>query len=978
MSIFQDYLKKLQELPQQFQAAGQLISSGIQDRLKQPQIQAPTIGLKGTPALQMNFASFKPTYQQASQVKPYPTTLLPNFQTKPIVQPLGVPLGQAMQNIPQSFVGGWVGDIIKSTGKTLEKYSTPQGRQLAVQQFKQISPQNPFIKSPLFEDVMNASNFIPGFGLVPGFTKKVGEKAFIEGLAKSEKLAPEVIQGLKTEGAKILETLPKEMRLQHIVNYANELFKRGFSKPQIDKIGAQEGAAILKQNISPVQRFGKVVANKVASSGNESMRFLQDVADETRKIKDPYQTSQTIDEAIRNASVKNKVNLLDYLRTPNRVLEKIGLGNEAKLLRQKYDDYLMDLPKELDKVTTWSKRVTPEANQRIFQWLDGKKVDLGIDELKVATEIKTYLKDWAQKLGLPADKQISSYITHLFPKGAIEREFDPEIAQLIQGKVVESVYDPFLQRRVGRPDYLQDTWQALTAYLKRGVRKYHMDQALDNMEYKASKLPGESYDYIKGQISRINMQPMKIDTLIDNLVKSSPIGYRLGQRPVASATRTARQAVFRALLGLNPGTALRNIQQSTNSYAMLGEKQFGVGLVKTIQNLPRLLVGKDTELEQVGVLTKNILQDQTINPVKKFWEHTDNVLFYMFNFAEKFNRGIAYWGGKSKAISQGMNEQEAIAYAKDIVGKTQFFYDVIDTPAALQSDLAKTLLQFGKYPLAQSEFLIEMLKRKDVAGSVRWLGSNLLFIATAGKLLGLDYGDMFPDFSRFAPDKFSPPTLKPFAEAGRSIINAPDQYGRVSKDQNPLTRLYNNPELRKGLLNFVPGGGQLRRTIEGLGAYQQGASTTPTGRTRYEVPQTPGNAVKMGLFGQFATSEGRSYIENLGKSQGQVIYEQINKLKTPQEKTAKWNELVQSGAITKTNASDIKQYFTDKKLGLSSGDEKIRALEVQKGSRARAVAKALNNAKTPQEKTALWNKFVQAKILTPEVAAQVKALLGRK
>ena len=273
---------------------------------------------------------------------------------------------------------------------------------------------------------------------------------------------------------------------------------------------------------------------------------------------------------------------------------------------------------------------------------------------------------------------------------------------------------------------------------------------------KAEDLPLESYNYVKSHIARINLQPTNVDNLIDNIVKSSPIGYRWGQRPTTAGTRIARQMVFRGLLGLNPGTALRNLQQTTNTYATLGEKNFGIGLMKTIQNLPKLITGKETELAKAGVLGKDIVQDRTISAVGKFWQYADDTLFYMFNMAEKVNRGIAYWGAKSKALSQGMDEAKAIQYAKDIVGKTQFYYDVIDTPAALQSDLAKTGLQFAKYPIAQSEFLIEMAKRKDVAGSLRWLASNLLFIGTAGKILGLDYKDMFPDFSRFSPNNWMP------------------------------------------------------------------------------------------------------------------------------------------------------------------------------------------------------------------------------
>lgn len=775
---------------------------------------------------------------------------------------------------------------------------------------------------------------------------------------------------LVKEGRKILESLPREMRASHLFNYSNELVKRGFTRSQVERISAPEGAAILKNGVTPIQRFGNELTSKAKTTQNPNMRFLQDVGEEVRAAKDPYQLSKTIDEAIKTTEVKNKVNVLDYLRTPNRVFKKIGLENEGKLLREKYDDYLIEVPKEIDKVTQWSKRVPKDSNERIFDYLDGKQSDLSLEEMKVATEIKAYLKDWAVKLKLPEDKQISNYITHIFPKGAVEKEFDPEIARLIRGKVTESVYDPFLQKRVGKPEYRKDTWAALDAYAKRATRKFHMDQALAGIEAKAERLPEESYNYVKGRIARINMQPTDLDNLIDNLVKSSPVGYKLGQRPVTAVSQTARQAVFRGLLGLNPGSALRNLQQSTNTYAVLGEKHFGIGLMKTVQSLPRFLANKDTELEKVGVLGKDIIQDRTLNATHKFWENADKGLFYMFQQAEKWNRGIAYYGAKSQGLSKGMDEQAAIKYAKEIVGKTQFNYDVIDTPAALQSDIMKTLFQFGKYPLAQTEFLTEMVKNKNVAGSLRWLGSNILFVATAGKLLGLDDKDMFPQM-RFGV----PPTLQGPVEIGKALVNAPDKYGGTSDEENPVKRVYDSNEVRRGLLNYVPAGGQIKKSWEGINAYNEGASLTPSGRTRFEVEQTPENLARAAAFGQYTLPGAKEYIGNLGKSQTEVLYNKLQKLKSPEEKKQLLRQMQKDGKLSKENVNELKQRYVEEEIGITPQERKMKNLGVENGARAKIVVKQLKGLKSKEEKIALYKKYSKAKIITKEVDKQVRYLM---
>lgn len=590
------------------------------------------------------------------------------------------------------------------------------------------------------------------------------------------------------------------------------------------------------------------------------------------------------DDLMRQTPVKQKVNLIDYLRTPNRVLEKIGMGDESKLLRQQYDTYQTALPKEIDKITAWSKRVSPEANEKIFRWLDGEKtIVLTPAEQGVAGEIRTYLNDWATKLNLPPHRRVSEYITRLFRLGTIEAEFDEDLARIIDPKIAKSIYNPFLEKRIGtRIDYLRDTWGALQAYVKRGTRKYYMDPVLERVAIKAEALPLESWNYVKAKISGINMRPEDIDNLIDNAVKSSPIGYRLGQRPTALVTRKARQMVFRGLLGLNPASALRNLSQSTNTYALTGEKNFFIGLMKTVQNLPRLVLGKDTELEAAGVLGKNIIQDRNLNAVRKFWQTADEVMYYQFDLAEKINRGIAYWAGKAQGTSRGMNEQQAIEFAKDIVGKTQFYYDVIDTPVALQSDLAKTLFQFAKYPVAQTEFLLEMVGRKDVLGSLRWIGSSLLFIATAGKILGMDWKDMFPQY-RFG----NPPTLQLPWEAGKAALNVPDQYGKVSDEQNPLMRIIQSQGVQRGALNYFPAGSQIKRTIQGLQSYNKGESTTPTGNIRFPVEQTTSNLIRSGLFGQYSTPQAKQYFDTnarpLSEKQSELVRSSTDRMATYQE-----------------------------------------------------------------------------------------------
>lgn len=650
--------------------------------------------------------------------------------------------------------------------------------------------------------------------------------------------------------------------------------------------------------------------------------------------------------------VSKKINILDYVRTPDRVLQKIGLGEEAKTLRRQYERYLDELPQELQKIEAWSKRVGQESNERIFRQLDGENILLTKQEQEVASEIRTYLKVWAQKLNLPKEKRITNYITRLYEKGAIEQDFPEDIAKLINGKIPKDVYNPFTQRRVSaRLDYKRDTWGALEAYVKRGTRQYNLQPALEAIERRSPNLELSQVKYITNLTERINMRPTEIDTLIDNAVKSSPIGYRLGQRPVTSTTRALRQQVFRGTIGLNVSTALRNLTQVANTYAKLGEKFTAHGYIQLAKKW------NSGELERVGVLRDSFLQDKRLPAIKKMIDYVDKGLFYLFERAEKINRGSAYFGAKAKALSEGMSESQAIEYAKKIVRDTQFQFGSIDTPVALQSDIAKTLTQFMSYPVKQSEFLAEMVKKKEWAGLIRWLGSTLVM----GKVLKDSFGlslDIIPFQSIITGETRLGDV--PLVKTGRLI----GQYA-FGDEQSKAEAAR---ELPKNLRTFIPGGVQLGKSAEGLQSYMQGASLTPTGRERFKIEQTTPNLLKSVLFGQYSVPEGQVYVQNLGKSKSEVLYEQLKRL-PPDEAAVRVNQIKNTNP---TMYRELISYIKDQRMNLSKQEKDFRGLPIKDGSRAKAIIRQLNG-KSPDEKAALWKRYVQLGIITDDVAKQLSA-----
>lgn len=713
-------------------------------------------------------------------------------------------------------------------------------------------------------------------------------------IQEARKPIDQIYKEQKLADALGLPEIPKKSGLS-VINYSNELKRRGYSPKNIAKIGFQEGKNLIEQGI------------------NQDQWLKKRASFSARAEKDSNIISKGILKEVNSApetpgmDVAKKVNFLDYVRTPDRVLKKIGLEREAKGIRKADEAYKNTLLKEIDKVNEWYKQApSKESSQRIFKYLDGQKVDLPENEMKIADGIKEYLSKWADRLGLPHDKRVSNYITRLFDEDIVKKEFDPNLAKLIAEDVPGSVYDPFLQKRSGAIGYKEDVWGALDAYIKRATRKEAMDPALFDLKNKGEFLDLDSYNYVKKYADRINLRPTDVDNLLDNFIKTTPIGYKLGQRPTNRITRTWRNAIYRGTLGLNVGSALRNLTQGMNTFAKLGSKNTFKGYATLFK---KMAANDLDELNKVGVLQDNIVQDRAKNIFKGLGEKSEKVLWSFFDMAEKINRGSAYFGAKAEALSRGMKKDAAIEYAKKIVRDTQFTFGSIDTPVALSSDLAKTVAQLQNFNIKQTEFLAGMIKNKEYGGLVRFLGASVFMAATFGKLFGMDWKEGIPWAETLTGERrFTTPT-------GEIIKNAK---GLLSTDEETRKEAIRN--LPKSAAMLIPGGVQARKTIGGLKDTSKGYSESTSGRVRFPIDQKTSNKARAALFGTWTLPESRKYFDKERQVLGETQSEVLKKLPNEERKSFYENTMQERESKKETA----------KQISIIKGEEKPSIFDVLK------------------------------------------------
>jgi hypothetical protein len=678
------------------------------------------------------------------------------------------------------------------------------------------------------------------------------------------------------------------------------------AKPQT-KI-QQDMAALEKRMDTPKPiRVEEKTKTPVLEKPSAARRGVSDikVRQSAPEIKQQVQKGIATAEKEAFKSNSKKITWLDKYRTPDRIFKKMGLEKEHKKYRVQKDIYEKELPKYKARVDTWYSELkgNKESQKKIFHALDGEAVVLNKQEKRIAEEIRSYFKEWADELGLPPDKRVTSYITHLFDDQIVKNSPDADLSSIIANEIPNSIYNPYLKQRMGAQGYKDDLFAALDAYTNRALRKKHLDPALKAIAGKIErrgtefddifempppkKNPGHSdehlitdesqYDYLRTYLRQVTLKPHLTDIALDNTANLI-LREKFGKRPITKVLQALRRWSFRGTIGGNLSPVLRNLSQGVNTYATLGEKYTTIGYYRVMKP------GARAELEREGVLLNNFITDRAHHRGMEMMAKFDKGLYYFFDKVEKTNRGAAYFGAKAKYLSKNPGkETEAILYAKSIVRKTQFLYDEVDTPIGMSSEVKKTLLQLQTFTTKQIEFLAGMLKDKDAAGLIRYGMAGYVFVNTLGRAFGMEEKELLPMF-RFG----SPAATKAIWEGVKAGVNAPNKKGEERTLEEKAT------DVGKAALLLFPGGSQIKKTYEGSKAVEEGGVYGPSGRLMYLQGMTFAEKMQAYAFGKYASNEAGAFFDALDEKK-----KREKNIKPTYEKAYK---LVDEGKIDEANA----------------------------------------------------------------------------
>ena len=374
-------------------------------------------------------------------------------------------------------------------------------------------------------------------------------------------------------------------------------------------------------------------------------------------------------------------------------------------------------------------------------------------------------------------------------------------------------------------------------------------------------------------------------------------------RKIYSTMTNLSNRVNANMVGGSISAALTNFIPITQSWGEVSPKSSLKAMLDTIKSTIR----NDGVVDKSDFLTNRLKKEDSL--YKTTWDKIGDKVGLLMDGIDSFTSQTVWRSKYLENIGKGMSESEAIKNAD------QFAENVIggrsrgNAPTVFDSKnpLVKALTAFQLEVNNQYGYMFKDMpqdvgsesKAKLVKGyATMFLGAyayNALYSSLTGRNAAFDpidiVKDLLEDLGLFGDDEEEEPTdaFMNLAEnifeevpfiggllgGGRIPISSALPYGDgvietlsgtlqdfSDKDWNNLTKEWLKPLY---YLAMPMGGGQLKKTIEGLSMFDDdlpiAGSYTADGKLRFPVDDTLGSRVQAGLFGQWSSKNAQDYLD---------------------------------------------------------------------------------------------------------------------
>lgn len=479
-------------------------------------------------------------------------------------------------------------------------------------------------------------------------------------------------------------------------------------------------------------------------------------------------------------------------------------------------------------------------------------------------------------------------------------------------------------------------------------------------------------------------------------------------RPVMKFMKGLSNLIGRNIIGGNISVALTHLVSTPLELATTDKVAFIRGLMQTL--VSPLKQDPITHVDGVesSFLTRRY-PEKYIQPSK--FDKTQTVINYLFHLTDMFKSKLTVAGKYYEGIDKGLSKEEAMKQADIYAGKIIGDYSIGNRPNLMNTHTTQLIAQFqlgvndnlsvlmhdiphwekgNKAKIAEKliAFAIFSYLFNQVYKQVRGAGKGIDPIDAGLTLAGMNDEGKGQDFlSRLKLAGGDIAGELPFTSIAAGTF--PLATAVVQPLENLVTgnnRTGAAETLASDLASPVGAGGQIKKSIQGIEAFEKGQTTSGTGQENQPVVGTPLNFVKGAIFGSTAFSGANTQnnqtntligLLNANKNKATTEAEaEYSKMKAmnPADAEKAFNELQQTNpALAKT----IIKIADEDKEGITLNERLVKELGVTDGQRAKYIAEQINTLPTKAAKASLWDRYVTLKIISPQVSQQLGPLLNK-
>lgn len=449
----------------------------------------------------------------------------------------------------------------------------------------------------------------------------------------------------------------------------------------------------------------------------------------------PTGTGLITSEFAEKIPLLKEIGILEKVRPTRHVFEKMGLQQEVwkpafEAEVRVYEEH-QAFDKELNRVGKLVSK-DPARRQLVFREIENpdSQVGLTFNEKRAVTWFRKYFDDWANRLNLPENKRRQNYVTHIFEEEMSRQlkekygKLDPELVKALDWITPKTIFNPFLQRRLGQTIGLkEDPFAAATAYEARALKVFYYEPLIQRIRVFRQYLPPIASKYLSDFITRITSRPLTIDRELNQTVKEFgdkirglPGGNELANaltrgNPGGMVSYNLTSVLYTLWLGFKPTSAIRNLGQHSLIIAETGIGNFSKGIALRLTTEGRAALKESLVLRsRRGAFIPAI--DSSF--ASKWSDSFREKALWMFRYADKQNVSDAFLAGyaEAKDIFPNAPRELWIERGDEVAADTQYLYTKFNSFSMSQNSIGRVFSMLTTWTENWMELMTKWISRK--------------------------------------------------------------------------------------------------------------------------------------------------------------------------------------------------------------------------------------------------------------------------